>query len=112
MDSAKAIGLASTGTKSVWEYLGSRAPAPNAPAFIQIPTMAGTGSENNVGAVVTDWEHTMKRTPLVRLNSCPWLSLSTGTDIDGAEKAGCRRRFRYYDAFGRVLSDRAAKFFC
>jgi alcohol dehydrogenase class IV len=61
MDSAKAIGLASTGTKSVWEYLGSRAPAPNAPAFIQIPTMAGTGSENNVGAVVTDWEHTHEK---------------------------------------------------
>jgi hypothetical protein len=29
----------------------------NPPVFIQIPTMAGTGSEMNVGGVVTDWEN-------------------------------------------------------
>ena len=64
MDSAKAIGLGSTSTKSVWEWVGSRGPAENAPAFIQVPTMAGTGSEMNVGAVVTDWENTHEKTSI------------------------------------------------
>ena len=40
MDSAKAIGLASTGTKSIWDYVGSWLPVNNAPVFIEIPTMA------------------------------------------------------------------------
>ena len=64
MDASKAIGLGSTGTKSVWDYVGSRGPAENAPAFIQIVTMAGTGSENNVGAVITDWENTHEKTSI------------------------------------------------
>jgi hypothetical protein len=63
MDSAKAIGLASTGTRSIWTYMGSRDPVDNPPpVFIQIPTMAGTGSEMNVGAVITDWENTHEKT--------------------------------------------------
>ena len=62
MDSAKAIGLASTGTKSIWAYMGDRSPIENAPLFIQIPTMAGTGSEMNVGGVITDWENTHEKT--------------------------------------------------
>lgn len=64
MDSAKAIGLASTGTKTIWAYIGDRSPIENPPVFIQIPTMAGTGSEMNVGAVITDWENTHEK------NSC------------------------------------------
>ena len=62
MDSAKAIGLASTGTRPIWTYMGDRSPVQNAPVFIQIPTMAGTGSEMNVGAVITDWENTHEKT--------------------------------------------------
>jgi len=62
MDSSKAIGLASTGTKSIWEYVGSWLPVNNAPVYIQIPTMAGTGSEMNPSAVITDWEHTHEKT--------------------------------------------------
>ena len=64
MDSAKAIGLASTGTKSIWEYVGNWSPVKNAPVFIQIPTMAGTGSEMNPSGVVTDWEKTHEKTSL------------------------------------------------
>jgi hypothetical protein len=62
MDSSKAIGLASTGTKSIWEYVGIWLPVNNAPVYIQIPTMAGTGSEMNPSAVITDWEHTHEKT--------------------------------------------------
>ncbi len=62
MDSAKAIGLGSTGTKSIWEYVGDRSPVQNAPVFIQVPTLAGTGSEMNAGAVITDWEKTHEKT--------------------------------------------------
>ena len=62
MDSAKAIALASTGTQPIWSYMGKRDPIENAPSIIQIPTMAGTGSEMNVGAVITDWENTHEKT--------------------------------------------------
>jgi len=62
MDSSKAIGLASTGTKSIWEYVGNWSTVNNAPAYIQIPTMAGTGSEMNPSAVITDWENTHEKT--------------------------------------------------
>jgi alcohol dehydrogenase class IV len=62
MDSAKAIGLASTGTKSIWEYVGERSPVQNMPVIMQIPTMAGTGSEMNVAAVITDWGKTHVKT--------------------------------------------------
>jgi alcohol dehydrogenase class IV len=62
MDSSKAIGLASTGTKSIWEYVGIWLPVNNVPVYIQIPTMAGTGSEMNPSAVITDWEHTHEKT--------------------------------------------------
>ena len=64
MDSAKAIGLASTGSKSIWEYSGNWSPVNNVPVFIQIPTMAGTGSEMNPSAVITDWEHTHEKAPI------------------------------------------------
>ena len=62
MDSAKVIALASTGTKSIWEYRGDRSPVNNAPLMMQIPTMAGTGSEMNSAGVITDWENTHEKT--------------------------------------------------
>jgi hypothetical protein len=62
MDSAKAIGLASTGTKSIWEYVGNWSPVKNVPVMIQIPTLAGTGSEMNPGGVITEWENTHEKT--------------------------------------------------
>ena len=42
--------------------MGDRSPVKNAPVFIQIPTMAGTGSEMNAGGVITDWENTHEKT--------------------------------------------------
>ena len=61
MDAAKSLALASAGTQSIWSYVGTR-PQIEAfvPAIIQIPTMAGTGSEINNGAVITNWETHIK----------------------------------------------------
>lgn len=57
MDAAKGITLASTGTESIWHYITTRAQvAGPVPSIIQIPTMAGTGSELNPVAVITNWE--------------------------------------------------------
>jgi alcohol dehydrogenase class IV len=64
MDAAKCIGLASTGTKSIWEYLGYGGTVENLPVYIQIPTMAGTGSEMNVAGVITEWEKTHEKTSI------------------------------------------------
>jgi alcohol dehydrogenase class IV len=64
MDSAKCIGLGSTGTKPIWDYIGYMGAAENPPLFIQIPTMAGTGSEMNVAGVITDWEKTHEKTAI------------------------------------------------
>jgi alcohol dehydrogenase class IV len=61
MDSAKCIGLAGTGTKPIWDYYGYMGTVENPSVFIQIPTMAGTGSEMNVGGVVTDWENSHEK---------------------------------------------------
>ena len=61
MDAAKSLAMASAGTESIWSYVGTR-PQINAfvPSIIQIPTMAGTGSEINNGAVITNWETHIK----------------------------------------------------
>jgi hypothetical protein len=62
MDSAKAIALGSSGTVSVWNYMDNPAEAKGViPPIIQIPTMAGTGSELNTSAVLTQWETHIKR---------------------------------------------------
>lgn len=68
MDTAKGIALASASTKSIWYYVETRAqtgrvpsPAGAVPMLIQVPTMAGTGSELNPGAVITNWETHEKR---------------------------------------------------
>jgi alcohol dehydrogenase class IV len=64
MDSAKCIGLASTGTKPIWDYIGFGGAVENLPVYIQIPTMAGTGSEMNVAGVITEWENTHEKTSI------------------------------------------------
>lgn len=61
MDAAKGIALASSGTKSIWSYVGTRVPLEGTvPSIIQVPTMAGTGSEINSGAIITNWETHVK----------------------------------------------------
>ena len=61
MDTAKGIALTSSGTASVWDYMMGRASVegPILP-IIQAPTIAGTGSELNPNAVLTDWESHIK----------------------------------------------------
>jgi alcohol dehydrogenase class IV len=62
MDAAKGIALASTGSASIWEYvMGTARAGGPIPALIQVPTLAGTGSEMNQIAVFTDWENHEKR---------------------------------------------------
>ena len=61
MDTAKGIALASSGNVSIWEYRLKRADIKGiVPPIIQIPTMAGTGSETNNIAVITNWEMHLK----------------------------------------------------
>lgn len=63
MDASKAIKLAYSSGRPVWEfYLGadSRQIASKA-ALMLVPTMAATGSEFNNGAVVTNWDTHEKR---------------------------------------------------
>ena len=63
MDSSKAIKLAYSSSRPIWDfYLGadSRQIASKA-ALMLVPTMAATGSEFNNGAVVTNWETHEKR---------------------------------------------------
>jgi len=62
MDAAKGVALASSGEASIWEYMLNKVKAAGRiPALIQIPTLAGTGSELNQIAVVTDWDSHEKR---------------------------------------------------
>ena len=61
MDTAKGIALASNGTASIWDYLSQHIAVKGIiPTIIQIPTMAGTGSETNNIAVITNWETHVK----------------------------------------------------
>ncbi len=62
MDTAKGIALASSGTGSVWDYIsgGTGEVKGPVPPLIQVPTMAGTGSEINAGGVITNWETHVK----------------------------------------------------
>ena len=56
MDTAKGIALASSGAESIWHYVGTDIETKGpVPPIIQVPTMAGTGSEANQGAVITNW---------------------------------------------------------
>jgi alcohol dehydrogenase class IV len=62
MDAAKGIALASSGTESVWNYMtgGTDEVKGSVPPLIQVPTMAGTGSEINAGMVITNWDTHVK----------------------------------------------------
>lgn len=62
MDAAKGIALASSGTAPVWDYVtGKVKVSGKVPAIIQVPTLAGTGSELNQIAVFTEWQSHEKR---------------------------------------------------
>jgi len=62
MDAAKCIAMVSGGAASIEDYMSNRAEVKGGvPPIIQIPTMAGTGSEVNPGAVITHWETHIKR---------------------------------------------------
>ena len=74
MDTAKGIALASTGSESIWHYVDSRVQVTGpVPSIIQVPTMAGTGSEVNAGAVITNWE-THQKTGIA--NPCMWAQVA------------------------------------
>lgn len=62
MDAAKGIALASSGLAPIWDHMLNTAPeCGQVPALIQVPTLAGTGSELNQIAVLTEWESREKR---------------------------------------------------
>lgn len=62
MDGAKGIALAASGNAPIWDYVMNRAqPAGPVPSLIQVPTLAGTGSELNQIGVYTNWETKEKR---------------------------------------------------
>ena len=62
MDAAKAIALASSGTRSIWHYIEPNAKVKGAvPPLILVPTVAASGSEANNGAVITNWDTHEKR---------------------------------------------------
>jgi alcohol dehydrogenase len=62
MDASKGIALAASGVASIWDYMvGTAEPSGSVPALIQVPTLAGTGSELNPIAVFTEWESHEKR---------------------------------------------------
>lgn len=62
MDAAKGLAVAYAGGASVWDYVIRQAKAcPQTPPMIQIPTMAGTGSEINPYAVISHFESHDKR---------------------------------------------------
>lgn len=57
MDCAKATKLASAGTKPIWDYTNPQTKPVNPTVnLIQIPTLAGTGSEANNFAIITNWQ--------------------------------------------------------
>ena len=61
MDAAKGIALASCGTAPIWDYWLNHAKGKGiVPPIVQVPTIAGTGSEINPGAVLTNWETHIK----------------------------------------------------
>ena len=62
MDAAKGIALASSDDIPIWDYMINQAQVSGTvPYLIQVPTLAGTGSELNPIAVFTHWESHEKR---------------------------------------------------
>lgn len=74
MDAAKGVALASSGEAPIWDYVTDRVQVSGpVPALIQVPTLAGTGSELNQIAVFTDWDSHEKR---FIVNSSLWAKVS------------------------------------
>ncbi|MFC1897181.1 iron-containing alcohol dehydrogenase [Chloroflexota bacterium] len=74
MDTAKGIALASTGNEPIWHYLDTKVQVTDlAPSIIQVPTIAGTGSEVNAGSMITNWE-THQKAGIA--NSCMWAKVA------------------------------------
>ena len=62
MDTAKGIVLASSGTKPIWDYIGTDIKVSGAVLpLILVPTIAATGSEANYFASITNWQTREKR---------------------------------------------------
>ena len=62
MDTAKGIRLASTGTKPLWDYIGTDIKVSGTLLpLILVPTTAATGSEANNFALITNWETREKK---------------------------------------------------
>ena len=101
MDANKAIALAfAVGPARIWEFLFSHEARPPQvrkgliPPIIAIPTTAGTGSEVNASAVITDAENNVKRSlfypdllpgiviadPTLLRRLIPFLTAVTGMD--------------------------------
>jgi alcohol dehydrogenase YqhD (iron-dependent ADH family) len=56
MDAAKGVAMAVSGTSSIWDYIENHVqPEGSVPPIIAVPTIAGSGSESNCGAVITNW---------------------------------------------------------
>ena len=65
MDAAKGIAVACSSTAPIWDYVSNHDIYTQEikgfiPPIIQIPTMAGTGSEINFNAIITNWETHIK----------------------------------------------------
>ncbi|MDP2873396.1 MAG: iron-containing alcohol dehydrogenase [Bacillota bacterium] len=61
MDAAKGVAIAASGISPVWDYVAGKAQVTGTLSpVIQVPTMAGTGSEINAGAIITNWETHVK----------------------------------------------------
>ncbi|MFC1949130.1 iron-containing alcohol dehydrogenase [Chloroflexota bacterium] len=74
MDAAKGIATASSGKTSVWDYVIKKSGVTGSvPSLIQVPTMAGTGSEMNAVAIISNWE-THEKSAL--MNPCQWAKVS------------------------------------
>lgn len=69
MDAAKGIAVASSNSRSIWDYIiGEAEVKGDVPPIIQVPTVAASGSEANQWAVITNWDIHEKRTLLGQQN--------------------------------------------
>ena len=74
MDAAKGMVIAAAGSNPIWHYVKhSQEVAGKSPRLITVPTVAGSGSEANCGAVITNWETQEK---CVVSDNCAYPALS------------------------------------